>query len=275
MDLDGGWLLLIDWVGHPTHPLDPEWYLEAAGDLGHGTTGPSRSSVPLPPTALCSPAAGDTSPERPSPSERVAEKGHRRASPMSSPSTPAILLDIASGRRRADQPPLSFHIQGRPSAWLSYETGSGSSAVSATLSSRPARRGARHHETFWAPSSATRLTLVLAEAALLWLLNFLSRMDMEWVNLRDKIDYAPSVAPSELFRRQVMATFEEEVLAHQFVPHLGADSCMWAADYPHTDSTFPESQRSIEETLGMLPAEDRRKITALNCAKLYGFEYVA
>ncbi len=76
---------------------------------------------------------------------------------------------------------------------------------------------------------------------------------MEWENLRDKIDYAPGVAPSELFRRQVIATFEEEALAYQYIPHLGADSCMWAADFPHTDSTFPESRRSIEETLGMLP----------------------
>ena len=82
------------------------------------------------------------------------------------------------------------------------------------------------------------------------------------------------MAPSELFRRQVIVTFEEEVLADQSIPHLGADSCMWAADYPHTDSTFPESRRAIAETLGTLPAEDRRKITALNCAKLYGFEFV-
>ncbi|MGD0311299.1 MAG: amidohydrolase family protein [Acidimicrobiales bacterium] len=80
---------------------------------------------------------------------------------------------------------------------------------------------------------------------------------------------------SELFRRQVVATFEEETLAQHSIPHLGADSCMWAADFPHTDSMFPESQRSIAETLGMLPDEDRRKITALNCARLYGFEYVA
>ena len=119
------------------------------------------------------------------------------------------------------------------------------------------------------------LTLVLAEAGVGWLPYFLSRMDMEWENLRDKVDYAPSIAPSELFKRQVIATFEEEALAYQYIPHLGADSCMWAADFPHTDSTFPESQRSIRETLGMLPDEDRRKITAVNCAKLYGFEHVA
>ena len=45
-------------------------------------------------------------------------------------------------------------------------------------------------------------------------------------------------------------------------PLLGADSCMWASDYPHTDSTFPESRRVIDETLGVLTPEDRRKVTA-------------
>ena len=48
---------------------------------------------------------------------------------------------------------------------------------------------------------------------------------------------------------------------------------MWASDYPHTDSTFPNSHRAIEETLGALPADDVRKITATNCARLYGFPY--
>ena len=48
---------------------------------------------------------------------------------------------------------------------------------------------------------------------------------------------------------------------------------MWASDYPHTDSTFPNSLHAIEETLGTLPAADRRKITATNCARLYGFAH--
>jgi predicted TIM-barrel fold metal-dependent hydrolase len=46
---------------------------------------------------------------------------------------------------------------------------------------------------------------------------------------------------------------------------------MWASDYPHTDSTFPESRQAIEETLGTLSVGDRRKITALNCKSLYRF----
>ncbi|HEX5095511.1 MAG TPA: amidohydrolase family protein, partial [Acidimicrobiia bacterium] len=115
-------------------------------------------------------------------------------------------------------------------------------------------------------------TLVLAESGIGWLPYFLTRMDLEWESLREKLDYAPSVPPSELFRRQVIATFEEEPSAVQFIPMLGAESCMWASDYPHTDSTFPNSRATIEETLGALPADDIRKVTGANCAELYGFD---
>jgi predicted TIM-barrel fold metal-dependent hydrolase len=115
------------------------------------------------------------------------------------------------------------------------------------------------------------LKLVLAEAGIGWIPYFVNRLDLEWNALRDKLDYATESRPSELFRRQVLVTFEEEALGAQLIPHVGVDSCMWASDYPHTDSTFPNSLRAIEEALGTLPEADRRKITATNCARLYGF----
>jgi predicted TIM-barrel fold metal-dependent hydrolase len=116
-----------------------------------------------------------------------------------------------------------------------------------------------------------RLQLVLAEAGIGWLPYFINRLDLEWKMLRDKLDYAPAVPPSELFRRQVKSTFEEEALGAQLIPLLGADSCMWASDYPHTDSTFPNSLKAIDEALGTLSEADRRKVTATNCARLYRF----
>jgi predicted TIM-barrel fold metal-dependent hydrolase len=115
------------------------------------------------------------------------------------------------------------------------------------------------------------LQLVLGESGLGWLPYFLARMDLEWRALKDKLDYAPSLPPSELFRRQVMATFEEDELAKEVVPVIGADSCMWASDYPHTDSTFPRSRQAVADSLGSLTEADRSKITATNCARLYGF----
>jgi predicted TIM-barrel fold metal-dependent hydrolase len=47
---------------------------------------------------------------------------------------------------------------------------------------------------------------------------------------------------------------------------------MWASDHPHADSKFPNSHKAIEEALGTLSQEDRIKVTATNCARLYGFE---
>jgi predicted TIM-barrel fold metal-dependent hydrolase len=116
-------------------------------------------------------------------------------------------------------------------------------------------------------------TIVLAESGIGWLPYFLARMDLEWHALRDKIPGSIETPPSELVRRQVMATFEEDALGAQLMPLLGADACMWASDYPHTDSTFPNSLHVIDETLGSLPASDLRKVTATNCARLYGFEH--
>lgn len=94
------------------------------------------------------------------------------------------------------------------------------------------------------------------------------------LDLRGRIRDSIQTPPSVLFGRQVMATFEEDALGAQLIPLLGADSCMWASDYPHTDSTFPNSLQAIDETLGKLPAADRRKITATNCSRLYGFPHV-
>jgi predicted TIM-barrel fold metal-dependent hydrolase len=48
---------------------------------------------------------------------------------------------------------------------------------------------------------------------------------------------------------------------------------MWASDYPHTDSTFPNSRQAVEESLGALATDDVRRITATNCARLYGFPH--
>ncbi len=171
--------------------------------------------------------------------------------------------------------PISFHLKGGTSPKLSYEMGKWKSAAFATVLPLQLDEPLATMIFSGALERHPGLKLVLAESGVGWLPYFLQRMDLEWRALRDKIDYAPAVAPSELFRAQVLATFEEEELLDQFIPLLGADSCMWASDYPHTDSTFPESRRAVEDALGALPAGDRRKIAATNCARLYGFAHDA
>jgi predicted TIM-barrel fold metal-dependent hydrolase len=170
------------------------------------------------------------------------------------------------------QLPVSFHLKGGTWSNLSYRFGRWQSAAFATVLPLQLDEPLATMVFSGALERHPGFRLVLAESGIGWLPYFLARMDLEWRNLKDKLDYAPKMAPSELFVRQVMATFEEDALGPELIPLLGADSCMWASDYPHTDSTFPDSRHAIEESLGALPEADRRKITATNCARLYGFD---
>ncbi len=204
--------------------------------------------------------------------ERCAALGHRGAI------VDAFRIDLGDpewdrlwAAAAAHEMPISFHINGGISPRLSYEIGKWKSAAFATLLPLQLDEPLVTMVFSGALERHPALQLVLAESGIGWLPYLLTRMDAEWEELGPKLDYAPKVAPSELVRKQVMLTFEQEPLAERFIPLVGADSCMWASDYPHTDSTFPNSLDAIEETLGSLSADDRRKITATNCARLYGF----
>jgi predicted TIM-barrel fold metal-dependent hydrolase len=166
--------------------------------------------------------------------------------------------------------PISLHIKAGSWSGLSYQIGKWQAAAFATIMPLQLDEILATLIFSGVLERHPRLQLVLAESGISWLPFFLARADMEWNALKDKLDYAPELSPSELFHRNLYATFEEEWFPEQ-IAVLGADRCMWASDYPHTDSTFPHSLEVIEETLGVLTPEDRRKVTGTNCAQLYGF----
>jgi predicted TIM-barrel fold metal-dependent hydrolase len=45
---------------------------------------------------------------------------------------------------------------------------------------------------------------------------------------------------------------------------------LWASDYPHPDSVWPNSRDAIERQMHHLSPEVRRKLTHDNAAALYG-----
>jgi predicted TIM-barrel fold metal-dependent hydrolase len=44
---------------------------------------------------------------------------------------------------------------------------------------------------------------------------------------------------------------------------------MWASDFPHADSTWPNSRKVIEKDFAGVPEEVTRKIIFENAVKLY------
>src|SRR5690606_35640037 len=78
--------------------------------------------------------------------------------------------------------------------------------------------------------------------------------------------------PSEVFKRQVYGTFQQSPTAMRLLEFWGPNNLLWASDYPHPDSIWPNSVRTIGETMGHLPAEKVRELVGGNAAALYGLD---
>jgi predicted TIM-barrel fold metal-dependent hydrolase len=124
-----------------------------------------------------------------------------------------------------------------------------------------------------------RLRMVMAEAGTGWLPWLVEELDYRHWRLweakefwADKGGSALVTKPSELFKRQIYATFQEDHVAMSLIPFFGDGHLLWASDYPHPDSVWPNSREAIERQMGHLSPEMRRKLTHDNAAALYGLE---
>jgi len=122
-----------------------------------------------------------------------------------------------------------------------------------------------------------KLKIVLAETGIGWLPYMVERMDDSYQRFLDAGDFwrahgglQLTMAPSAYFRRQVWATFQIDHVGLRLIDVLGDDRVMWASDYPHADSTWPESQQAIAANFKDVADPARRRILCDNARALYG-----
>ena len=115
-----------------------------------------------------------------------------------------------------------------------------------------------------------RLKIVLVEAGLGWIPYFLERLDT--MKRSHHWDHYEMLAekPSDYFRRQMLVTFEEDRFGVEQRERIGVGNMMWATDYPHPDSTWPNSQKVLETHFRDVPVEEARLMIGGNAAKAYG-----
>src|SRR5713226_9204298 len=68
--------------------------------------------------------------------------------------------------------------------------------------------------------------------------------------------------PSDFFRRNVVLSFQEDAIGIRLRDAIGVDNMMWGSDYPHSESTFPQSRKILAEILAGVP--DARKLVDLH-----------
>lgn len=125
------------------------------------------------------------------------------------------------------------------------------------------------------------LKIVIAESGAGWLPWVVEELDYRHWRLWEAKDYWADKGgislvskPSELFKRQIYSTFQQSPVAMRLLEFYG-DNLLWATDYPHPDSIWPNSRATAQKTMGHLPAEMIKKLTHDNAAKLYGLDEFA
>ena len=80
--------------------------------------------------------------------------------------------------------------------------------------------------------------------------------------------------PSEVFREHFLTCFISDPVGIQLREAIGIDNIAWEADYPHSDSMWPEAPEELEAefTKYAVPDDDVRKMTHENAMRWYSFD---
>jgi predicted TIM-barrel fold metal-dependent hydrolase len=115
-----------------------------------------------------------------------------------------------------------------------------------------------------------QLRLAIVESGVGWLPFMAEYMDRTWEKQRFWTDSPLTETPSHFMNRNVFASFihdREGVLNRH---ESGGRNIMWSSDYPHSETSFPNSRDYIRRDFAGVPLADVREIICNRAMRLYG-----
>jgi uncharacterized protein len=117
-----------------------------------------------------------------------------------------------------------------------------------------------------------KLKVVCAEFDVGWVANLVQQVDY-WFGRASTYDAERNtnkLAPSAYFKTNAFFTYQDDRAGVLTTPVFGADNFLWASDYPHGVTTWPNSQATVDRNCAGIDPAVKRKLNRENVAKLYG-----
>jgi predicted TIM-barrel fold metal-dependent hydrolase len=120
------------------------------------------------------------------------------------------------------------------------------------------------------------LRVALSEGGIGWIPFYFDRIDRHTSNqawLHHENDFGGK-PPSEVFRDHILACFITDPSGLHLRDRIGTDIIAWECDYPHTDTTWPNSPEAVWEEFQETKCsdEDIHKITWENACRFYDWD---
>ncbi len=117
------------------------------------------------------------------------------------------------------------------------------------------------------------LHVVMVEVNAGWMAWTMSTLDEYYLAHRDVGWTKPILPelPSHYLRRQVHATFQDDPVAIHNISLTGTDCLLWGNDFPHPESTYPNSNQVLDALLQHVSDDDADAVVFDNARRLFGF----
>jgi predicted TIM-barrel fold metal-dependent hydrolase len=116
------------------------------------------------------------------------------------------------------------------------------------------------------------LNIALSEGGIGWVTMLMDRADYVLGHSASGSEsgaWPSSMLPSEVLRRNFWYCSIDDPSAVAMRHIIGVDHIMVESDYPHADSSWPDTQRVMTDTWGALPADELRAIAGGNASRLF------
>jgi len=124
-------------------------------------------------------------------------------------------------------------------------------------------------EWLWSgwPARFPELKIAMSEGGIGWVAMLMDRLD----NIVDRSGYGLGweIRPTDILKRNFWFCTIDDPSTIDTRHRIGVENVLFETDYPHGDSTWPDSQRVIEEAWGHVPDKEIRMMCSENAAKLY------
>jgi predicted TIM-barrel fold metal-dependent hydrolase len=117
------------------------------------------------------------------------------------------------------------------------------------------------------------IRIALSEGGTGWIPYFLDRVDRTYDmhHLWTGQDFGDK-RPSEIFRERFLTCFITDPVGIKLRHDIGIDNIAWECDYPHSDSSWPDSAEGLEAVTVGVTDDELNKMTYENACRWYQFD---
>jgi predicted TIM-barrel fold metal-dependent hydrolase len=112
----------------------------------------------------------------------------------------------------------------------------------------------------------------LSEGGIGWIPYFLERCDYVYEHHQQWTGQDLPMKPSELFRDRFITCFIDDAAGVKNRHDVGIDTITWECDYPHSDSTWPESPERLARSLDGVPDGEINAMTHENAMGFFQYD---